>query len=170
MKPSEQRRIFDEWLSRHKGLLFKVVRAYAFSSHDQDDLFQEIAIQIWYSLPNYRQDAAVTTWIYRVALYSAIAWTRKQKKHHHKKQSFDQVTHTLTETSTSKDSRLDWLYEQITKLDEIDRSLTLLWLDGFSYKEMALTLGISESNVGAKMNRIKKQLTQKLKVEKHHGL
>ena len=68
------------------------------------------------------------------------------------------------------DERLTWLYEEIYRLDEIDRSVTLLLLDGFSYKEMASILGISESNVGVKINRIKKQLITKSKKYDHHGI
>ena len=68
------------------------------------------------------------------------------------------------------DERLAWLYEEIYKLDEIDRSVTLLMLDNFSYKEMADILGISESNVGVKINRIKKQLISKSKKYNHHGI
>ncbi len=170
MNESEQKRLFDEWLNKHKGLLFKVVRAYAFSPHDQDDLFQEISVQVWNSIPNFRGESAVTTWIYRVALYSAIAWSRREKKHHDGKQPLTEAEHTLTETAKFKDSRLDWLYEQIARLNEIERSLTLLLLDGFSYKEMANILGISESNVGVKINRIKKHLTQKSQETVNHGV
>lgn len=151
---SEQKRIFDAWLNEHKGLFFKVVRAYAVSPSDQEDLFQEISIQVWNSIPNFRGDAAVTTWIYRVALYSAIAWAGREKKHRDGKQALTETEHTLTETTQFTDGRLDWLYEQIARLNEIDRSLTLLLLDGFSYKKMAAILGISESNVGVKINRI----------------
>ncbi len=161
MDEKEQTRIFDRWLEAHKGLLFKVVRAYAVTPPDQEDLFQEIAIQVWNSIPNFRQDSAETTWIYRVALYCALAWSRKEKKHSEKKQSLNGIEHTLLASSETKDHRLDWLYEQIRQLDEIDRSLTLLLLDGFSYREMAATLGISESNVGVKINRIKKYLSTK---------
>lgn len=170
MAESEQIQIFDEWLKKHKGLFFKIVRAYAFTRHDQDDLFQEISIQVWNSIPNFRGDSTVSTWIYRVALYSAIAWARQEKKHQDGKQPLTEFEHTLTETAKIKDSRLDWLYEQISQLNEIDRSLTLLLLDGFSYKEMAAILGISESNVGVKLNRIKKHLTQKSQETVNHGI
>ncbi len=170
MDKGEQKRLFDEWLDRHTGLFFKVVRAYAFTPHEQDDLFQEISIQVWNSIPNFRGDSAVPTWIYRVALYSAIAWARREKKHHEGKQPLTEAEYALTETAKFKDSRLDWLYEQIGRLNEIDRSLTLLLLDGFSYKEMATVLGISESNVGVKINRIKKHLTQKSLETINHGV
>ena len=161
MPESEQKEIFHKWLKDYKGLLFKVIRAYAFNQDDREDLFQEITIQIWNSIPNFRGDSAESTWVYKVALYCAISWVKKENKHSNAKQSLDDVGHLLTEISSFKDSRLDWLYNQIAKLNEIDRSLTLLLLDGYSYKEMASMLGISESNVGVKINRIKKYLKQK---------
>jgi RNA polymerase sigma-70 factor (ECF subfamily) len=170
MKEREQQRIFDDWLSRHKGLLFKVVRAYAFTIHDRDDLFQEIARQVWHSVPKFRGESAETTWLYRVALYAAISWSKRERKHREKNDSLDGVELTLTETKEVNDTRLVWLYEQIAQLDEIDRSLTLLLFDGFSYRDMAETLGITESNVGVKINRIKAHLTRKSKKEIHNGL
>ena len=169
MHEGEQTRIFDEWLNRHKAVFFKVVHAYAFTPADRDDLFQEIATQIWRSIPKFRGESAVTTWIYRVALYSAIAWSRNERKHKDFTQSNDGIEHAFVETQRAPNPRLAWLYEQIAQLDEIDRSLTLMMLDGFSYREMAATLGISENNVGVKINRIKADLIRKTKKE-HHGL
>jgi RNA polymerase sigma-70 factor (ECF subfamily) len=170
MKESEQQNTFDAWMRNHKGLLFKVVRAYAYTAEDQDDLFQEIALQVWHSIPHYRGDAAVTTWLYKIAFYAALAWVRKEKKHRTGKQSIDGVEHILTVRTSAKDSRLQWLYEQIADLSPVDRSLMLLLLDGFSYKEMAAILGISESNVGVKINRIKGRLASKPTEEANHGL
>jgi len=170
MKAGEQQQIFKTWLKKHKGLLFKVVRAYAFIPDDQYDLFQEIALQLWNSIPNFRGDAADTTWIYRVALYAAIAWTRKEKKHSKVNFWTDWDEQIIIEPQKTSDDRLDWLYEQIGQLNKIDRSLTLLLLDGFSYKEMAKILGISESNVGVKINRIKKYLISKSKEYEHYGV
>jgi RNA polymerase sigma-70 factor (ECF subfamily) len=170
MNASKQQKIFETWLREHKGVLFKIVRAYAFTPQDQDDLFQEVAIQVWHSIPKYRGDAAVTTWLYRVALYVAIAWTRKEKRRHPNHQPLDGIAHTLTTTPRPVDNRLEWLYEQIAKLNLIDRSLMLLMLDGFSYQEMATILGISKSNVGVKINRIKKRLAHQSREETNHGL
>ena len=165
MSETKQKEIFYDWLKKYKGLLFKIIRAYAFNLHDQEDLFQEITIQVWNSIPNFRGDSAASTWVYRVSLYSAISWSKKEKKHTIGKQSLDGISHMLTEISSFKDSRVEWLYNKISKLNEIDRSLTLLLLDGFSYKEMSNMLGISESNVGVKINRIKKDLIQKSQEE-----
>ena len=170
MMPNEQQDLFDEWLASHRGLLFKVVRAYAFNPHDQEDLFQEIATQLWHSVPKYGGDSKVSTWIYRVALYSAIAWLRKEKRHRDKHQAMSGNEPLLAELSAERDPRLDWLYNQISQLDEIDRSLTLMMLDGYSYKEISETLGITETNVGVKLNRIKKRLGREFVEEKSNAL
>lgn len=170
MREQDQHRTFDEWLDAHRALLFKVVRAYAFTPPDREDLFQEIATQVWRSVPAFRGESAVTTWLYRVALNCALAWSRKHQKHRGAKDSFDDIERTLHETPEAKNPRLEWLYEQIAKFDEIDRSLTLLMLDGFSYRDIAETLGLSESNVGVKLNRIKARLVEVLKKESNREL
>ncbi|MEP1304370.1 MAG: RNA polymerase sigma factor [Balneola sp.] len=170
MDNKKQLDIFDLWINEFKPLLFKVVRAYAFTSNDQDDLFQEISIQIWRSIPNFKEKSKVSTWLYRVALNVALNWKRKHKKHEEGRQSLQHVEHILEHSEEEIDERLDWLYHEITKLDKIDRSITLLILDGFSYKEMAEILGISESNIGVKIHRIKKYLTEQSQKTEHHGI
>ena len=165
----EQKEIFEEWLSQHKALIFKIVRAYAFTVMDQDDLFQEIIIQIWHSIPGFRKESSVNTWLYRIALNTAIKWTKKERKHSHS-ETLEGVQHILQEGRMQTDERLQWLYGEIYKLDEIDRSVTLLLLDGFSYKEMASILGITESNVGVKINRIKKLFISKSKKHNYYGI
>jgi len=170
MQKAEQEKIFVAWLREHKGLMFKVVRAYAYTAEDRDDLFQEITVQVWHSIPQYRGDAAVTTWLYRIALYTALCWVRREKKHRSGKLPLEGVEHLLTVTASAKDSRLEWLYARIADLAPVDRSLMLLLLEGFSYKEMATILGISESNVGVKINRVKARLASKPAEEFSHGV
>ncbi|MEO1051937.1 MAG: RNA polymerase sigma factor [Bacteroidota bacterium] len=170
MKESTQQQIFETWLHKHKALLFKVVRAYAFNAEDQDDLFQEITLQVWRSVPNFRGDSAVTTWLYRISLNTAIKWSSKEKRHKEGRQSIEHMTHILKESPKPIDERLAWLYEEIASFSEIDRSLTLLLLDGFSYRDMSQMLGITESNVGVKINRIKKHLITKSKKYDYHGV
>ena len=167
MTEKEQLDILEEWLGMHKGVIFKVVRAYTVTDHD--DLFQEIIIQVWRSIPAFRREASVTTWLYRIALNTAIKWTRKERKHAGA-ETLDNVHHLLQENRIPSDERLSWLYGEIHKLDKIDRSVTLLLLEGFSYKEMSDMLGISESNVGVKINRIKKVLIVKSKNYDNHGI
>ena len=162
MHDSERDRIFAEWLSDHKGILFKVVHAYAFEHADRQDLFQEIAIQVWRSVDAFRGASSVPTWMYRVALNTAIAWNRKEDKHQRGKQPLEIVESLLTASaSDGHDPRVEWLYHQIAQLKDVDRSVALLLLDGFSYKEIADIVGITESNVGVKINRIKSALAGK---------
>ena len=169
MTEKEQKQIFEDWLGQHKGLIFKIVRAYAFNEMDQDDLFQEIIIQVWHSIPAFRRESSVNTWLYRISLNTAIKWTKKERKHYQSK-TLEGIQHILQEGRMQTDERLKWLYEEIYKLDEIDRSITLLLLEGFSYKEMATILGITESNVGVKINRVKKLLILKSKEHDLYGI
>ena len=162
MLDSERDRIFNDWLAGHKGILFKVVHAYAFEHADRQDLFQEIVIQIWRSVDAFRGESSVPTWMYRVALNTAIAWTRKEDRHHRGKQPLAVVEDLLTASPPDgRDPRVEWLYRQIAQLKDIDRSVALLMLDGFSYKEIAAITGITESHVGVKINRIKTALAGK---------
>lgn len=170
MKESEQNNIFQDWLSQYKALLFKIVRAYAFSEDDQDDLFQEISLQVWRSIPGFKQKSAVSTWVYRVSLNTAIRWIRKEKKHEEGRHSIEGMEHVLQVTGSPEDERLAWLYHEISQLDKIERSLTLLLLDGFSYKEMSEMIGISESNIGVKIHRIKKYLIEKSEKYDYNGV
>jgi RNA polymerase sigma-70 factor (ECF subfamily) len=165
MLDRERDRIFSDWLAAHKGTLFKVVRAYAFEHADRQDLFQEVAIHVWRSVDAYRGDASVATWMYRIALNAAISWTRKQDRHQRGKQSLEIVDGLLAASAAEADSRVEWLYRQIAHLKDVDRSVALLMLDGFSYKEIAAIAGISETNVGVKINRIKAALTALLAKE-----
>jgi RNA polymerase sigma-70 factor (ECF subfamily) len=156
---SERNRVFNEWLGSHKGILFKVVHGYAFEHADRQDLFQEIAVQVWRSVDAFRGESSVATWLYRIALNTAIAWNRREDRHQRGKQTLDGVEGVLTtESSGGYDPRLDWLYREIAQLKDTDRSVALLLLDGFSYKEIAAIVGITESNVGVKINRIKSAL------------
>jgi RNA polymerase sigma-70 factor, ECF subfamily len=158
MKEKEQNKIFEKWMLQYRALLFKVIRAYAFNEDDQNDLFQEITVQIWNSIPKFRGDSSPSTWLYRISLNTAIRWSGKEKKHQDGRHEIETVSHILQANDGAVDDRISWLYDEIKLMNEIDRSLTLLLLDGFSYKEMADMMGISESNIGVKIHRIKKQL------------
>jgi RNA polymerase sigma-70 factor (ECF subfamily) len=105
-----------------------------------------------------------------VALNTALAWSRKERRLRDRTESLETNELALRETERAEDRRLSWLYEQIARLDHIDRSLTLLLLDGFSYREMAEILGISESYVGVKINRIKAHLKSLTKKKEAYGV
>lgn len=159
MTSNTQDQIFKRWILEFKPLLFKIVRVYADSLEDENDLFQEIVIQIWKSVLNFKNQSSVHTWIYRVALNTAIKWSTRNRTQSHVELTED----LLLEPNEKENSNLDWLYSEIAKLDTVDKSLTLLMLDGFSYKEMANILGITTNNVGVKISRIKTHLQEKSK-------
>jgi RNA polymerase sigma-70 factor (ECF subfamily) len=103
-------------------------------------------------------------------LNTAISWSRKEIRRRDGTNVLEAATPALEPIGVAVDSRLDWLYEQIAQLNEIDRSLTLLLLEGFSYKEMADALGISEGNVGVRIHRIKAHLTSESTKERSHAI
>jgi RNA polymerase sigma-70 factor (ECF subfamily) len=150
---------FKQWLGEHQGLIFKVVRAYAATADDQDDLFQEILLQLWFSIPNFQGKAKVSTWVYRVALNTALVWNRGEKK---RRKNRDRLLTVAPQDqagcSVQSGEIIGRLYEAIRELSKVDASVVLMHLDGLAYSEMAEILGISEGNVGVKLNRAKKQL------------
>ena len=169
MSEAERNQVFGEWIEAHKAILFKVARAYGTTHADREDLFQEIALQVWHSADAFRGDCAVTTWIYRVALNTAIAWGRKEGRHGRGREDIE-ASASLLVASDVRDPRLEWIYGRIAELDDVNRSLALLMLDGFSYREMSQVLGLTESNVGVKISRIKAALSAQLAKEELDGL
>ena len=168
MTAQEQEAIFRRWLDEHIGLILKVVRGCAASPQDQDDLFQGVLLQIWSSIPAFRGEAKETTWIYRVAFNTALAWRRGE---HRRREGHDlflklgaspqaQPSHV---DSPPEQEIVERLYAAIRELPKVDASLALMHLDGLSYREMAEVIGISENYIGVKLNRIRKQLADQLK-------
>ncbi len=162
MLASKQDKLFQQWIEAHKGVILKVVRANAADPEDQNDLFQEIALQVWRSIPSFQERAKVSTWIYRVALNTAMVWHRSQKIHRRSQplyvvdEQFD--SNEDPPESLANQEKLDWLYEEIRRLPKAERSIALLYLDARSYQEISEILGISTTNVGVKLNRLKKHL------------
>lgn len=160
MIKSDQDKIFNQWLADFRPLLFKIVRIYAPTRADDNDLFQEIVIQVWRSIKSYTRQSSEHTWVYRVALNTAIKWSSRKTKTNHEELNDELL---ITPTSSKPNEKLDWLYQEISKLGKVEKSLSLLMLDGFSYKEMSDILGISTNHVGVKISRIKKHLQEKAK-------
>ena len=168
MTAQEQEAIFRRWLNEHLGLMLKVVRGCTAVPQDQDDLLQDILVQIWSSIPGFRGEAKETTWIYRVAFNTALAWRRTERRRREGHERFLQFdvsprTHPSHLDSLPEEEMVECLYAAIRQLPKVDTSLALMHLDGLSYQEMAEVLGISENYVGVKLNRIRKQLAEQLK-------
>ena len=166
MLRQEKEMVFREWLTTHMGLVYKVVHAYTDNPEDRDDLAQQILLQLWTSVESFRGDSKVTTWIYRVALNTALVWCRNELKHCGTPIfALRENNSVARDTSQGPERRelIEILYTEIRKLDKVDRSLMLLFLDGLSYRDMAEIMGITESNVGVRLNRARKRLAQTLK-------
>lgn len=162
MSDSEQLNILNEWLRQYRTLLLKIAKSYAKDPDDQSDLFQEITIQVWHSIKMFRNESAVTTWLHRIALNTAIKWSTKQNKRV-VAESLDANTHQKAEENPEANERLENIYKEIYKLNDIDRSIFLLLLEGLNYREISEVIGITESNVGTKISRIKKEMMLKLR-------
>jgi RNA polymerase sigma-70 factor, ECF subfamily len=167
LSPTEYESQFRRWLDEHAGLLFKVVRSFTTSPPDSEDLLQEILLQVWLSLPSFRAESKATTWLYRVALNTALAWKRKETKHRDRRRTIPLTLDIVDNVAAAVESQtqreaLERLYEAVRTLPPADRALVLLYLDGISYSEMAEVIGISESNVGVRLNRVKKSLAAQL--------
>lgn len=165
--------MFMTWLDEHGSSVMKVARAYTLISDDCQDLAQEILLQAWRSLPQFEGKASAATWFYRVALHTAMNWRRKDAPRRSRQQPFVEV-HAITggdfESGEQAEQRetVEQLYQAIHQLPKADAALVLLYLDDLSYREMAEVLGLSESNVGVKLNRAKKALAALMK-EKSYG-
>ncbi len=173
MRDEDQKSLFMNWLDDHAGSVMKVARAYTLTSEECQDLAQEILLQAWRSLPNFERKATAATWFYRVALHTAMNWQRKDKPRRSRQQPLLEVQAVVTEGFDSADQAqhrdtVEQLYKAIHQLPKADAALVLLYLDELSYREMAEVLGISESNVGVKLNRAKKALSALIN-EKTHG-
>lgn len=169
MLKDTQEKIFKRWFNEHKNLMFKVVRAYAAEAQNQEDMFQEILIRLWSSIPNFKGLSKETTWIYRVALNTALVWKRTEKRRGKRFRTEILDVQEIPQAENDRDKLshdqhvLNQVYESIRQLPKIESSILLLFLDGLSYDEMADVLGISTSNVGVRLNRAKKKLAQLLK-------
>lgn len=146
-------------VEENKKLIYKVSCIYCDSTIDKEDLFQEIIANLWKAYPDFKGNSKISSWIYRIALNTAITWFRdyvKQKNY---------IKYSNLIPNVSNDSELEDVYEQlysaIVHLGKIDRAIILLQLDGYSYDEISEIIGLTKTNVSTKINRIKLKL-------KHH--
>jgi RNA polymerase sigma-70 factor (ECF subfamily) len=168
----DQKSLFMTWLGEHGSSVMKVARAYTLTSEECQDLAQEILFQAWRSLPSFERKANAATWFYRVALHTAMNWHRKDRPRRLRQQPLLEM-HALAPDGTDSAEQtqhretVEQLYNAIHRLPKTDAALVLLYLDELSYREMAEVLGISESNVGVKLNRAKKALSDLMNGKPH---
>lgn len=145
----------------HQKIIYKVCKLYRDSKEDQEDLFQETVYQLWKSYPAFRGEAKVSSWIYRVALNTAISVYRKQNRL--PVDYYGPLPEALQPASAPPVSENEErLFSALKILTDAEKAIVSLYLEGFTYQEMAAITGISESNVGVRLNRIKNKLKQLL--------
>jgi RNA polymerase sigma factor (sigma-70 family) len=162
---AETRQQFVQIIESNKGIIYKVANAYCRNAEDRKDLVQEIIIQLWNAFDRYDHSYKLSTWMYRIALNVTIS-------HYRKSITREALTQPLTDDmiNIANDSQHGQLEADITslqkfiaELNELDKALMLLYLEENSYREIAEILGITETNVASKINRIKEKLKQKFK-------
>ncbi len=161
MKPEPIDHDFIELVNRHQNIIHKICHLYAALAEDKRDLFQEILFQLWKSYASFKQEAKFSTWMYRIALNTAVTSFRKiQRQPIHVEIDETLANELKTSDDSDRDERIEMLYAAIDKLNQIDKAVVLLYLDDLSYKEMAEVLGLSEGNIRVKINRIKSKLQE----------
>ena len=155
---------FAALLDAHRGIVFKVANTYCRRPDDRQDLVQEIATQLWRAFPGYDPARSFTTWMYRIALNVAISHVRSDARRAPLVPIDDHDGHPAlaVEDSGPEDERVRALYAVIDRQPPLDRALLLLWLDECSQREIAEVLGITESNVSTKLNRLKQRIRAQL--------
>lgn len=154
---------FIELLNQNQNIIHKVCNLYMDNAADREDLFQEITLQAWNGFKNFRSESKFSTWLYRVALNTAISYFRKAKN----KPSL-QLTTQLPEQADEHENnqdKMNAMYKAIASLGKIDKALIMLYLEDYNYDEIGNMLGITANNVAVKINRLKtklKELTKKL--------
>ncbi|PHR35240.1 MAG: RNA polymerase subunit sigma-70 [Fluviicola sp.] len=161
MQLSEQE--FLAAINKHRGILYKVSRLYFDKPEDQQDLFQEIILQLWKSITSFEGKSEFSSWMYRVALNTAIVFFKKEKRKPDSYSFLNSEPIAYEDYNEVKDEQLDHFYKAVKQLNKIEKALILQFIEGFSGKEIAENLGISEVNVRVKTNRTKSKLQEIIK-------
>jgi len=154
---------FVKLIKENEGVIFKVTLVYTFNEEDQKDLYQEIVYQLWKSYDSFRGDAKISTWMYRIALNTAISYLKKEKRKGNRVQMDVSLLSKIDQVDTLIDDRIKILYSHIKRLNTIEKGIVLLYLEGKSYDEISTITGFSSTNVGTRLNRIKNKLKSQIK-------
>lgn len=158
----QNKEAFVDIIKEHEALIYKITKVYADQRQDEQDLYQEIVYQLWKSFPSFRNESKISTWMYRIALNTAIAYLNREKR----KAILQPIHETLFNKPDEKDSvkeeRIDKMYALIKKLNTLEKGIILLWLEGKNYEEIAAITGFSSSNVGTRLGRIKQKLANQI--------
>lgn len=155
-------------ITENKKLIYKICNSYCPDLEDRKDLEQEILIQLWQSFIKFDGRVKITTWMYKVALNTAISYYRKNTKQQKRHVSTDSTVISITETTYDHqtDKNIELLHQLISGLNKIDKALIIMYLDNVRQREIAEVLGITEANVSTKINRIKASFKKQMEARK----
>ena len=159
--PQEKRNIKSEFLDeldKHQGILHKICFVYSGSHIEKEDLCQEIILQLWKSFPSFRHESAFSTWMYRVAVNTALSLTKKPQLPVRRDELQDH--HADTEYSIERTEEIQTLYKAISRLNKVEKAIILLWLEDKPYEEIADTMGMTVKTISVRLVRIKEKLKQ----------
>lgn len=156
-------------IETHKGILFKVSKMYMDNRDDQDDLFQEIVCQLWKAYDTFKGESQFSTWMYRVAINTSIVFLKREKRKIDKYEIASENIKEEESDSHIKEQQIEHFYKAVQRLDKIDKAIIFYQLEGFSHREIAENLGISEGNARVKLNRAKEKLKEIIK-QQGYGL
>jgi RNA polymerase sigma-70 factor (ECF subfamily) len=149
---------FISLINDHQGLIHKVCIMYENDPDVRNDLFQEIVFQLWKSFSSFRGEAKITTWMYRIALNTAISGFRKQTRNV-KTEDLKELHLNISDSwGDDREEDIQRLHWAIRQLSEIERAMILMALEEVPYEEIAETIGITQNNVRVRMNRIREKL------------
>lgn len=149
---------FIEYIERHKGLIYKVARAYCSDPEERKDLAQDIVVQLWRAFSKYNSAYSLQTWTYRIAINVSISHLRKTTARKKAGRIYQDEMAWMSMDDVALDEKLERLYLYIDQLKPIDKALMVLYLEGCKNDEIAAALGISLTNVSTKKQRIRKEL------------
>jgi len=166
----ENERQFLELVNENRNRILRICRVYSWNSADQDDLYQEILFQIWRGLPDLKEKQFANTWLYRVAINTAISFVRKRTSRSARVVYVEHadLTRAIESQQSSEESTGDHITNLCTaihKLDPLEKALVTLFLEDLTYEQMAEVTGISASNVGVMLHRARKKLSSLMKEE-----
>jgi RNA polymerase sigma-70 factor, ECF subfamily len=153
----QEEKKFVNLINEHQGLIHKVCIMYENDRDVRNDLFQEIVLQLWKSFPTFRGEAKISTWMYRIALNTAISGFRKDTRKI-LTEDLKEMHFNISESGDDSEENLQKLQWAIRQLNEIDRAMIMMALEEVPYEDIAETIGISQNNVRVRMNRIREKL------------
>jgi RNA polymerase sigma-70 factor (ECF subfamily) len=153
---------FNSVIKDNKNLIFKICYTYCSNPENRRDLQQEILLQLWKAFSKFDGRVKISTWIYRIALNTAISFYRNDYKHYANKATIDISVISIPDSNdgVELEENIEMLYKFIGNLKDLDKALILLYLDDYKYQDIAKLIGITETNVATKINRIKKILKE----------